>query len=234
MAVFVSLPVSLVLSGAERAVNDKRFKRVPSQNAANVLKVGKSLVKCLKDSGNQQEAEETCSPLVSAIHNCLPTQLPSDKSRESLWKEYHWLRCSEKYTTQWHDLFLKTGTDGFPILAQYIGDRILDDLVKRSSRINEDDATDDEGKAINELELNALRYAAGYVPRNLQKKLRKSAHPLRRQLQICLWDLLDEDEGGTVDDWIKTINCDEPAALHVHMHARAVRMLVALPHTYTA
>ena len=86
---------------------------------------------------------------------------------------------------------------------------ILDALVKRSTPIEDKDNGDADGGAtiINELELKALRYAAGYVPRNLKKKLRKSANPLRRQLEICLWDLLDnEDEGGTADEWTKTID----------------------------
>ena len=43
-------------------------------------------------------------------------------------------------------------------------------------------------------ELNALRYAAGYVPRSLQ-------------LLICLWDLLDDEaEDGMADDWLKIID----------------------------
>lgn len=204
MALFVSLHVGLVLAGAESAVKDQRFK-IPSENAANARVLGEKLVKWLKDSNSQQEAEKTCSSLVSAIHDCLPSQLSSDKSRETLWREYHKLRCSEKYQQQWQELFQKIGSDYKPILAQYVGDHILDALVKRSTPI-EDHIDEDDG-AINKLELNALRYAAGYVPRNLQKKLRKSLNPLRRQLQICLWDLLDdEDEGGTADEWIKAID----------------------------
>ena len=206
MATFVSLAVSLVLSGAESAVNDDRFKTVPSKSAATVLTVGKSLVVWL--NANHEDADVLCSPLVSAIHGCIPSKLTSVQSRECLWKQYHQLRCSEMYFVLWQKLFQKIGIDDSPLLlAQYIGDHILNNLIKRSSPIEENSTGNDQEKAINEVELKALRYVAGYIPRSLKKKLKKSAHPLRRQLQICLWDLLDdEDEGGTADDWLKTID----------------------------
>ena len=57
-------------------------------------------------------------------------------------------------------------------------------------------------------ELNALRYAGGYIPRALSKKLKKSAHPLKDELQLCLLDLLDNSdvEGGTAEEWLNLIN----------------------------
>ena len=57
-------------------------------------------------------------------------------------------------------------------------------------------------------EMNALRYAAGYIPRALQKKLQKSAHPLKEELQLCMLDLLDDgdEENGTADDWLNLID----------------------------
>ena len=53
----------------------------------------------------------------------------------------------------------------------------------------------------------ALRYAAGYVPRSLLKKLPKSTNPIKQGLQLCLWDLLDhEHEGGTAESWIQAVD----------------------------
>ena len=57
--------------------------------------------------------------------------------------------------------------------------------------------------------MNALRYAAGYFPRALQKKLQKSAHPLKEELQsVCLLDLQDdgEEEDGTAEEWLNLID----------------------------
>ena len=57
-------------------------------------------------------------------------------------------------------------------------------------------------------ETNALRYAAGYVPRLLKKKLKKSKHPLREDMQLCLLDLLDDGDEETDEsqDWVYLIN----------------------------
>ena len=56
--------------------------------------------------------------------------------------------------------------------------------------------------------MNALRYAAGYIPRALQKKLQKSAHPLKEELQLCLLDLQDDgkEEDGTAEEWLNLID----------------------------
>ena len=66
----------------------------------------------------------------------------------------------------------------------------------------------DQQPSITTLELNALRYAAGYIPRALLKKLKKSAHPLNDELQLCLLDLLDDgdEEGGTAEEWLNLID----------------------------
>ena len=59
------------------------------------------------------------------------------------------------------------------------------------------------------LPINAIRYAAGYVPRALKKKLTKSAHTLKEDLQLCFLDLLDDgdEESNESQDWIASINC---------------------------
>ena len=66
----------------------------------------------------------------------------------------------------------------------------------------------DQQPSITTQELNALRYAAGYIPRALLKKLKKSAHPLKDELQLCLLDLLDDgdEEGGTAEEWVNLID----------------------------
>ena len=46
------------------------------------------------------------------------------------------------------------------------------------------------------IELNAVRCAAGWVARALRKKLVKSAYLKRGDLQICLWDILDDGDEG--------------------------------------
>ena len=45
-------------------------------------------------------------------------------------------------------------------------------------------------------ESNALRYTAGYVVKSLQKKIRKSAHPLKESISLCLTEMVEKNEDG--------------------------------------
>ena len=58
-------------------------------------------------------------------------------------------------------------------------------------------------------EENALRYASGYIPRSLRKKLETSSHPLKEELILCLMDLTEDQEDEFTDrseDWTNTID----------------------------
>ena len=54
-------------------------------------------------------------------------------------------------------------------------------------------------------ETNAIRYAAGYVPRALNKRISRSNNANKVDLMLCLDDLL-EDESEESTDWLKAIN----------------------------
>lgn len=58
------------------------------------------------------------------------------------------------------------------------------------------------------IELNAVRCAAGCVARALRKKLVRSAYTYlkRGDLQLCLWDILDDgDEGQMKQERSRTL-----------------------------
>ena len=53
-----------------------------------------------------------------------------------------------------------------------------------------------------------MRYAAGYIPWALKKKLSKSRHPLKEDIQLCILDLLDDgdDDENDSQDWLQLID----------------------------
>lgn len=57
-------------------------------------------------------------------------------------------------------------------------------------------------------EKNALRYAAGYVIQHLQKQVKRSAHPLKDELEFCLIELneTDSEESNESEDWVESID----------------------------
>ena len=54
---------------------------------------------------------------------------------------------------------------------------------------------------------NAIRYTAGYVPRALKKKLIISGHKNKKDLLLCLNDLIacDGEDPGPSTEWIYAI-----------------------------
>ena len=57
-------------------------------------------------------------------------------------------------------------------------------------------------------ELNEIRYAAGWVVRSLQKKLKKSAYPLKDDILLCIVDILDEKDDCPQEsnEWVKAVD----------------------------
>ena len=93
--------------------------------------------------------------------------------------------------------------EGHPIFYRNVGNAVLEKIVKEKCPVSQG-AGAEQQPSITTQELNALIYVAGYIPRALSKKLKKSAHPLKDELQLCLLDLLDDGdkEGGTAEEWL--------------------------------
>ena len=110
---------------------------------------------------------------------------------------------------------MATSTPPCPILYQYVTDVVFKEMIKQQYPIERTHSTASEAFLTGD-EVNALRYAAGYVPMALGRKLRKSAHPLKDKLMLCLLDLLDdgEEEHDTSCNWIDMI--DRGGLTHVN------------------
>ena len=87
--------------------------------------------------------------------------------RANIWKQYHSLRTSDAYITKW-DTILKQflGCAVSPICVQYIGHYIIKQLLKIHCPLKTN-CTEIFNAAMDLTyeEINAIRYAAGYVPR---------------------------------------------------------------------
>ena len=107
------------------------------------------------------------------------------------------------------------GVSSCAIFYQHVGDFMIKELIKENFKVCSSTHVDQE-PVLNMYEANALRYAAGYIPRALRKKLQNSAEPLKDKLIICLLDLLDDGEDKHVEshEWILSI--DRGGLCHVN------------------
>ena len=124
-----------------------------------------------------------------------------------MWTKYHEVRSSDTYATDWR-IFLQESiiAERSPIFCQYVGHYVFKELIKLHHPIEPSSTVAIE--PLTHTETCALRYAAGCVLRMLKKKLKKSTHPLREDIQLCLLDLLDDgdEEGGESNEWVQLIN----------------------------
>ena len=108
-------------------------------------------------------------------------------SREKMWSAYHALRISNEYKTEWN-LFLALSDNAYSsIFCQYVGHYIFKEMIKKHDSKSEKPQPNEDDFIPTYEEENGIRYAAGWVARALEKKFLKSSHPLRDDLQLCLW-----------------------------------------------
>lgn len=135
---------------------------------------------------------------------------------DRIWTAYHFLRTSDMYVSDWECIMLKAGVkEPSAITYQYIGDHILKQMIKTTYPT----AARETQLPMAELtyeETNAVRYAAGYVVKSLQKKALKSTHAQKDDIQLCLSQLMQAEDEPKDDsqDWIQSI--DRGGLCHVN------------------
>ena len=130
----------------------------------------------------QPQAEEFAQYLVSMLENCVQVEGRSEKKRrEKIWRQYYKCRTSGDFTDKWHR-FLRVSTSGLPspIFFQFITNSAFKQIIKQKHPLKECKIVSHESQLSFE-EVNGIRYAAGYIPRALRKKLIKSNHPLKKR-----------------------------------------------------
>ena len=196
----------------------KEKSKLPSSTAAEVVKIGQEMAEWLKNPANSTAAEVFANSLIQQLSRCVPAAESvgaalNQRRREEMWTRYHQLRCSKEYTAVWQT-FLEIQlniSNAHPVFWQSVGDGILAQVIKKQFSLPQQARAGNsspQSLAISNRETNALRYAAGYVPRAVAKKLSK--HPenaVNIRLQKCLQDLLqDSSSKQESEEWLDLVD----------------------------
>ncbi len=208
--------VKMFLEAVGAILVDEGFK-VPSQKASDAVKAATLLFEWSKGDANQVIVSRFSATLVEYLRNCLPPVNDPIK-RDVMWCNFHTLRTSKDYFMLWNQFLKGSIQAGFdPIFFQYITDHIFKQLIKQvtsRSRMNLSDDSD-RVETLSYEEKKALRYAAGYVPRNLLAKIKRSGQLRKEGLELCLIDLIEED--GIYDESQEWTNIlDRGGLLHIN------------------
>ena len=191
---------------------------LPSALATRARKSAERLKEWSNDSGNKHRWREFADELVHNLRECFQTgQLRSvQKRRERMWEQYHKFRCSQQFKTHWSKFLERCiGCEPCPIFIQFINDKIMGMLIKSEFPVEEVQQECKE-PSLDYEEKNALRYTAGYTIRALKKKIKRSTHPLKKEIELCLIEMNEEDTEECMDESVEwTRSVDRGGLIHV-------------------
>jgi len=125
-----------------------------------------------------------------------------------MWGECHRLRTSEKFATKWQSFLNDLEATDMPPCAAFI-QHFPHEVFKKMVLVEYPlpVATNKTLPLLTDLEINALRYVAGYVCRTLHDGLKSSNIEGKEAMVLCLSDLNGSDKSGDGEQWINVINC---------------------------
>ena len=105
-------------------------------------------------------------------------------NRDKMWCNFFILRSFDDFVGRWKKFLHAAGLSETPLFYQHVTDLVFPALLKlRCVRLT---AEGGESISMSPSESNALRYAAGYICRNISTKLRKSKTSKQQRIdRLC-------------------------------------------------
>ena len=204
----------LILLSAIQDILSNSILTVQSVQAKRTTELAKMLTTWIPE--NLEPASAFQETIVNVLSSCINPSITAGRThktrvanRAKMWASYHSLRTSAEYQELWEQ-FLRhsiVGTRFCPMLCQSIGHYLFSHLVLSkipTQRASKQHLTTE----LSYEELNGLRYAAGYVPRALMKKVSRSKEGNKAYIVQCLRDLISDgaEPEKASEDWISLVN----------------------------
>ena len=153
-------------------MRDEGFK-LESPLAAESLTAASALLEWSEESaGNKARASSFSKTLLQHLHHIF-----TDKDglhRDVMWCNFHTFRTSKDHFLLWAKFLRDSINQGGPIFLQFVTSHVFKQLVKKKFPAAVTVRQEIIETSLSYQEENSLRYAAGYVPRNLIKKIKRS------------------------------------------------------------
>ena len=194
---------------------DEGFK-LPSPQAAEALDAATSLIGWCTDTNNRARARDFAQELVQHLEKCMPrsgTKVTAD-GREYIWRNYNSFRISKNNFILWNNFLQMSVRKGGPIFFQFVTTHMLKQLIEHkfpAATIAPEPAAESTSvsrPSLTEEEKCVIRYTAGFIPRNLLKKVDQSSQRNKEGLKMCLMDMIEEESIGEAEssEWIAEVN----------------------------
>lgn len=194
-------------------LEDDGFK-FPSTSATEALSIAGQLFPWCNDVANTDALTAFVSGLFDMFDRCLfcsKRKLTHSHHIERIWGAFHKERCSPSHVSSW-SAFLEASvphTNSNPIFYQFVTDYMFKVALKQHFRIEEVAPPAQPPKSsLSFEEKNCVRYVAGALFRAVQKKVKRSALPMKEEMLLCMIELL-EGQGAMYDessDWVNLMD----------------------------
>ena len=161
-----------------RALQEIVDSTLASPLAVSARETALKLLQWSLEPANHQEFFSFAKELISTLQKSAKELENAKRSlatrRERMWSGFHALRTTGTFKAMWED-FLERSIHAMacPTFYQHVVDLVFHAHIKARYPISQPAQTA-EDDSLNYEERNALRYAAGYVPRALRKKLEQA------------------------------------------------------------
>eukprot|EP00731_Ephydatia_muelleri_P032085 Em0023g592a len=202
------------------------------------MKLAKEAAKVILDSSadchhdGQDKFENFADKIVGTYQKLVPdpaipkSKKAFDNKKRHLWSKFHSARISE-LRVLWKEYFQSSALDvkylEDPLLCEYVNEKLFGMFVKTMYEVNEQQIVVADPT---ENDLNALRYAAGYVPWKLLQKYSKPTctDPNRQDFIVCLSSLSQKGEGSVTSTYLEytkrwLLAIDRGGLFHIHDEA---------------
>lgn len=168
---------------------------IASSEAAAAAKCANTLLQWILDNQQSETHLKFCNDLVKLLMQSLPSASKlSKRERAKLWGKLFELQVSPEFTKLWEDFFHTSNIEGNVLFYQHVSDLVAESIIQTHYKIPQITVLEVHTTVtLTYQENNALRYAAEYIPRALEKQLRKSAHSLKEKLIARLEELVLSD-----------------------------------------
>ena len=173
---------------------------IPSPLAASSRKAAVGLLSWMERQENKDRVVVFANGLVKQLTVAFSSKAKGQKTRrEKMWGLYHSIRTSASFIDLWVKLLQHSGLEPLQTFYQHVTDQIFHDLIQQHFPVQLTESTE-EANWLGHQEANAIRYVAGYVCRSLRKKITSSSSPLKQELLLALWELLDDEMARDSED----------------------------------
>ena len=201
---------NLLVAALEQVLVDDSFK-VNAPQTVQARKSAEFLLKWCRKSENGDTLKEFTSKLTVSLKKVITSCATKSWSYnyDKLWRGFFILRSGPDFISQWTN-FLEPVTEQVkPVLYQHLTDLVFRKLLNDHFQVLHLQQDQQVSAELTEAENGALRYVAGYICRQLRRKLERESHEFKEEMILCLMEMIkdkDIEDHGTDEEWTKLID----------------------------